>query len=428
MLLYEDIVWTETEDGARGSVYKYFFRDFSSAEIEEELGPYTITDGELHIREYSEERNARKVVQFFRRFKKDLTYKLNGNPAVYVDEDLELPLIGLNFLGILDKGSEILEIKPITNCNADCSFCSVNEGPSSDKEIDFVVDVDYLINETRSLLAFKGAKNMQLWINPHGEPTLYSELGHYCERMLADEHVSKIHIITNGMLLRKPLVDTLYEIAQASGKRIELSVSMSALSTGAEEKSRVNKEGLPLSQLMMGKSYNLSLVLKNLEYAVDKLPMMITPVLVQGMNDNEMKGLIEFSKALSSQSSLEENKEVGIMIQKFCKNKHGRNPVKEGDWDSFFTTLNGLEKDLNVKLTGELGKIQETKQHAIPVEKKKMIKVRVVSPGRYHKNRLGILESEDGDRAVVLFNCRNDKGIVKAKVIQNKYNMIVATC
>jgi len=428
MLHYDEIVWTEHDDKIRASVYKHFYYDFEKHEIEEDLGPFEIVDSQLRIRTYADERNARKVLQFFRRFKKDLQYKLNGNRVIFVDEDLELPLIGLNFLGILDKGSEILEIKPVTNCNADCSFCSVNEGPSSDKEVDFVVDVDYLISETKELLAFKESKNMQLWINPHGEPTLYSELSTYCREMLADEHVSKIHIITNGMLLRKPLVDELYEIASLSGKRIELSVSMSALSTGEEEKSKLNKEGLPLANLMMGKSYNLSLVLKNLDYAVDKLPLMITPVMVKGMNEGEMEGLVEFAQLLSSKTSLDENKKIGVMIQKFCKNKHGRNPAKEGDWEEFFSQLHSLEADTNMKLTGEIGKLHETKQHPIPVEKKEMIKARVISPGRYYKNRLGIIETEKGDRAVVLFNCRNDKGVVKAKVIQNKYNMIVATC
>ena len=111
---------------------------------------------------------------------------------------MELPLIGLNFLGILDKGSEILEIKPITGCNAGCNFCSVNEGFGTNKEIDFVVDKDYLVNETKVLLSFKQTDNISLWLNPHGDPTLYSKLVEYCEEIIGDEHVKDIHIITNG--------------------------------------------------------------------------------------------------------------------------------------------------------------------------------------------------------------------------------------
>jgi len=72
-------------------------------------------------------------MRFFRKYKKDLVYALNGNKAIYVDEDIEMPLIGLNFLGIVDKGSEIIEIKPITNCNLACSFCSVDEGLDQEK-------------------------------------------------------------------------------------------------------------------------------------------------------------------------------------------------------------------------------------------------------------------------------------------------------
>ena len=125
---------------------------------------------------------------------------------------MELPLIGLNFLGILDKGSEILEIKPITGCNAGCNFCSVNEGFGTNKEIDFVVDKDYLVNETKVLLSFKQINNISLWLNPHGDPTLYSKLVEYCEEVIEDKHVKDIHIITNGLLLSKVVVDNLVNI------------------------------------------------------------------------------------------------------------------------------------------------------------------------------------------------------------------------
>jgi len=417
MLSLNDLSFFEVDSKVRVKLYRAFYVDIDPILIEEVIGSFEIVDSKLKCR-LNFERLEKKFMRFFGGFKRDLTYVLNGNRAIFVDADLGLPLVGTNFLGIQDKGSEILEIKPITNCNADCSFCSVNEGPSSNKEVDFVVDVDYLIDETAAVLEFKGANDMSLWLNPHGEPTLYSKLVEYCSAMLENTHVKDIHIITNGMLLTKPLVDSLRSLVDATGKKIHLSVSMSGLGSTPQEKSKINKKGLSSSKLTMGEVYNLNLVLHNVKYAAPLLSVTITPVYVKGMNDIEMKNLIDFSKEISS----------NIAIQKFCINKRGRNPVKEQSWDSFRSELKELEKETGVTLLQPLGKLQTTKELPIDVNKDDVINVRVICSGRYVKEKLGVYEFSNGARAVTLIDCRASKGVVKAKVLQCKYNNILAKC
>jgi uncharacterized Fe-S cluster-containing radical SAM superfamily enzyme len=325
--------------------------------------------------------------------------------VVFVDEDSEIPLIGLNFLGIVDKGSEILEIKPITNCNASCSFCSVNEGVDSNKEVDFVVDKEYLVEETKSLLSWKGASNMQLWINPHGEPTLYAPLVDYCSDMLKDEHVSQIHIITNGILLNKKLVDSLSELAEKHKKKIAISLSLSGIS---------NSE-------IMGKGYNIQLVLRNLEYAVTRLPVSITPVFVAGLNDDDLAKLVELAQKMDAKSK----QKVSIMIQKFCKNKYGRNPAKEESWEKFYAKLKELEEATGEELTPEIGKIQETKELSCSIEKRQKVRATILSDGRYYKDKIGFVELQEGRRAIALLNCSTQKGTVNTTIVQAKHNMLV---
>ena len=35
------------------------------------------------------------------------------NELIYVDENSEIPLFGIDFLGIIDRGTNVIEIKPL---------------------------------------------------------------------------------------------------------------------------------------------------------------------------------------------------------------------------------------------------------------------------------------------------------------------------
>ena len=85
----------------------------------------------------------------------NLTNKLTKNPVLYIHKNSNIPLFGSLSFGIVDKGSNMLEIKPLTSCNADCIFCSVDEGPTSKKIFDIVVEKDYIIEELKKLLDYK---------------------------------------------------------------------------------------------------------------------------------------------------------------------------------------------------------------------------------------------------------------------------------
>jgi hypothetical protein len=406
MLKFDEIIFEEFTDSLKIIIYNFYYKEFQKDFLEREIGEYRVEKNRLFIENLDQSGTEKRFMRFFRKYKKDLTFIINNNRAIFVDEDFDLPLIGLQFMGILDKGSEIIEIKPLTNCNLDCSFCSVNEGISSNKEVDFVIDNDYLLTELKNLLKFKSEKNMEIWINPHGEPTLYAKLSDFCKEILEDKHVRGVRIITNGVLMGKKLIDELCGIKNK--KNISLSWSISEVS-----KKACNKN----SKLLMGENYNLGVVLSNLEYAIKKLDVVLTPVWLKNINDVDIKEIVLFAK----------KKGLKIQIQKFCKNKKGRNPLKEIKWENFFDDMRKLEKITNTNLLNELGKIKATKQLPLVCKKNDLINVKVVSSGRYKNDIIGSYETNNGKRAVQLINCHHKKN-VKARVISNKYNIILAKC
>jgi uncharacterized protein len=408
MLKLNDISFLEQKDYVRVSVYSQFYVDIYKKDLKESLGEYIIKNNKLTLLKDSDN-TEKKFLRFFSQYKRNLIYKLNNNKAIYIDEDSRLPLIGLNFIGIVDKGSDMLEVKPITNCNANCSFCSVDEGRSSKKVIDFVIDCDYLSDEVKSLLHFKAVNGISIWINPHGEPTLYSKLPELVEKLINDAYVKDISIITNGLLFTKELVDKLVKLKEHSNKEIKIAFSISTLDNNSKE--------------LMGDNYDCNIILKNLKYASEKLFVSITPVLLSWMNEDQVEEIIRLSQKLTEQGN-----SIKVQIQKFCANKRGRNPIKEESWDDFSKRLSKLQEKTGYNLIEDLGNIKQTPELPKICDKGDIIKVKVLFPGRYKNEKIGLYETPNGSRSVLILGCNIEQGSVKASVIVDKYNMITAKC
>ncbi|MCK5107893.1 MAG: radical SAM protein, partial [Nanoarchaeota archaeon] len=232
---------------------------------------------------------------------------------------------------------------------------------------------------------------------PHGEPLLYDKLIDYCNIMGQDERIKDIHIVTNATLLTKIFVDAL-------PKNTVLPVSLSAFT----DESAKN---------IMGKNYNLKLVLSNIEYAAKKLEVVLTPVLINNLNEEDIKRIIIFAK---------ENK-LKISIQKFCFNKNGRNPVKEKTWGEFFKELELLQTEADYPLKEELAKLKETKTFPDIVHKNEIIEVDVICKGRKN-DFIGLIEKDNYRFACTILGYFSNKKRIKTKVIQGKNNVIVVKC
>ena len=102
-----------------------------------------------------------------------LKNKITGKDAVYVHRNSGIPLIGTNYFGIVDRDTNIIELKPITSCNINCIYCSVAQ---EKRAVDFVVEIDYLVKEFKKLATHKECNEIEAHIGGQGEPLLYADI------------------------------------------------------------------------------------------------------------------------------------------------------------------------------------------------------------------------------------------------------------
>src|SRR3989344_9564660 len=174
-LVFKDLSFEKDKDKVKVNFLKifYFYLDEGSLR---KIGDFQVNRNSIIFEKLSEN-NARKKFEFllYNAFK-SLKNRLNNKTTYYIHQSSGIPLIGTNYFGLVDRGSNIIEVKPITSCNIGCIFCSVDEGPKSRRKTDFVVEKDYLVNEFRKIVEFKASGNIDAHINAQGEPPLYADM------------------------------------------------------------------------------------------------------------------------------------------------------------------------------------------------------------------------------------------------------------
>ena len=155
-LRFEELKTSEG-DIIRIRLLQLFYFD-TPREAFEKIGKLSVRSNSLEFTDASEKRVSIKFTKILSGGLQRLRNSLNNPPAVYVHKNSGIPLIGTLFMGIVDRGTSAIEIKPITGCNMGCMFCSVDEGLDSRKGNDFVIEEEYLVQETRKLLDFRAQK------------------------------------------------------------------------------------------------------------------------------------------------------------------------------------------------------------------------------------------------------------------------------
>jgi hypothetical protein len=384
---FQDFRFEEKEEILRVHFLKIHYFDLPKEELEK-IGAFQTKDRSITF-DAPEKKAEKLFMRLINKSMTNLTNKLSGNPTLYIHQNSGIPLVGSMSFGIVDKGSDMLEVKPLTSCNADCIFCSVDEGPSSKKKRDIVIEKDYLVKEIKALLDYK-KEPMHIYINPQGEPLLYLDILDLIKDLSKLKLVKATTIITNGMLLTKELADGLIEAGLTS-----FNVSFHAMDERAAK------------ELFHTKGYRVEKIKEVLEYVKDRVKVIIAPVLLKGLNEEEVERIIPYAK--------EHGFELGI--QNFLHNKKGRNPVKEQDFDEFFALLKGWEKKYDVELIGK-GEIKKTKQLKKPFQKDDIIEVEFISEGRYPAEWIAQAQG----RIVTITGKRSKK----VKITRDTYNIFFA--
>ncbi|MFX0004011.1 MAG: radical SAM protein [Candidatus Hodarchaeota archaeon] len=337
------------------------------------------------------------------------------NEIVYVDEDSEIPLFGIDFLGIIDRGTNVIEIKPLTLCNLKCKYCFVSAG---DYNTNFIVDTNYLVKKIKEIVNAKGDYNIEIHFAPYGEILLYPNLFDLIREIWKIKGIEIISLQTNGLLLNEEIISQLEEV-----KVTRINVSLNSLNI---EKA---------NYLCNTKTYDLKNLLKNISRLLNTtIDILLAPVWFPGENDKDIEEIIRFVKDLRSKGYSE--KKIQLGIQKYLIYKTGRKlkKIRPKSWGYFYYQLSLLEKKYNIKLKlgpQDFGIHKRKTVASLNVRKNDWLKLKVISKGRWEKEYVGKISNNFGIK--VLLNkpiTQSEKLIgndIKAKVIKANYKDNILT-
>ncbi len=379
---------------------KHYFFKINLQDLKDIDNEIIISEKYLEFPNLTEKSANNKINKIIDNGLHNLTNSFTNKKVLFIDEYSNIPLIGSGEFGIIDRNTNIIEIKPVTGCNLDCIYCSVNAGDKK-KTIDILIDPYYLIQESKKV-AIQKTHDVEFNINPHGEPLLYP----FMEELISGlkEFSKVISINTNGTFLNKEKINALIE---AGLTRINLS-----LNTLDQE----------IASKMSGKAYPLKHVLQMIKYAQEKgLAVLIAPVIVPTFNDSnerDIEPLIQLSQKLKSNFPK-------IGFQKFLNYKGGKNPVNEIPFEDFFENLRIFEDKYNLVLTPKKDYnpflIYEDKTLEKPFTKNQTVKVDIICPSR----NIGETLCKASNRIVTVRGLKKDKGSINVKIVRDKHNIFI---
>ncbi|MHA1986697.1 MAG: radical SAM protein [Promethearchaeota archaeon] len=333
----------------------------------------------------------------------------------YIDKKSGIPLYGVDFMGVIDRGTNVIELKPLTLCNLKCRYCFVSAGDYSNN---FIIDPSYLIEKVDELIKTKGRHDIEIHFAPYGEILLYPKLFELIEKLWEIEGIERISMQSNGLLLNHEIIKKLEEV-----NLTRINISLNSL---IEEKA---------GYLCNCKDYNMDSLLKNINILMDsKINVLIAPVWFPGENDEDIEDIIKFIIGMRKKGYSERKLQIGI--QKYLMYKKGRKlkKIRPKSWGYFYKQLSRLEKKYGIKL--KLGP-KDFNIHkriivsSLKLKKDDILNISVISVGRWENEYIGKINNNLGIK--ILANKRSLGFMnligreVKAKIIKANYKDNILT-
>lgn len=334
---------------------------------------------------------------------------------IYVDENSEIPLYGIDFIGVIDRSTNVIELKPLTLCNLKCKYCFVSAG---DYNTNFIVDTNYLIEKVKEIIEIKGKYNIEIHLSPYGEMLLYPQLLELIEKLWKIEGIDIISMQTNGLLLNEEIIRQL-EIV----KLTRINISLNSLN---QEKSNF---------LCNCVNYNIENLIKNIALLLDsKIDILIAPVWFPGENDKDIEEIVKYICDLRNKGY--SKKKIQLGIQKYLIYKTGRKlkKIRPKSWSYFYKQLSDLEKKYNVKLKlgpRDFGIHKRKIVSSLNLKKNELIKLKVVSKGRWKREYVGKLNYNFGIKILLNKPFAHSQSFIgrniHAKIIKANYKNNILT-
>ncbi|AXI25762.1 radical SAM protein [Methanofervidicoccus sp. A16] len=352
--------------------------------------------------------------------------KITGRKTYYICDPV--PLLGHTAFGLIDRGTNIIQVRGLCGCNINCPFCSVDEGRySKTRKNDYYVDMDHLLKWYLKIVEVKGNKHLEAHLDGQGEPTLYHPLPDLVQHLheINSKGDGIVTIQTNGVGLTYKLID---ELEEAGLHRINLSIN------AIDEK---------MSRGLAGsRSYDIKGILEIAEYIKNtKIHLLIAPILLPGINDEEFKRVIDYAVELERRSPqntinpITGRKDPILGVQLCQIYQFGRRMKRMKLWNfkKFYKLLRNYEeeyrkKGIDIQLITPLSKAfgnHRRKRFPIPFKVNSKVKTKVILDGRIKGEVIGCAK----DRLIQIINVENpEKWIgkeVKVRILSTKDGIFV---
>jgi len=328
---------------------------------------------------------------------------------VKIDESI--PLIGCIAFGLIDRGTNVIQVRPVSTCPLSCIFCSTNAGPKSRiRQTEYIVALDHMVEEFRKLVRFKGGRAIEAHIDTVGDPLTYPHIIELVHELHQTRGVETVSMQTHGALLNDKLLDM---FSSAGLSRINL--SLDAIDSKLAKK------------LADTEWYDVKHITDLTKYIVENtsIDLLLSPVWVPNINDQEIPRIIELASKIEAGKT-----SPRLGIQKYEVHKHGRKVkgIKALRWKQFYAQLRAWQKLCKIKLVLRPEDFGIHRRRMLPTLYKRLekVKLHVIAPGWLRREKLAA--TMQGERTMTLINAENIPvgAKVKARTIANKHNIYLA--
>ncbi len=274
------------------------------------------------------------------------------------------PLTGTVFIGVIDRGTNVIQVRPTTLCPLNCIYCSVDAGPRSRwRQAEYVVgDPQWLSSWAGSIARFKGGR-VEALIDGVGDPFTYPYLVDLVRLLKAEKGIDRVAVETHGWYFDKRIIDRLDD---AGLDRINLSIDTLDPS---------------IARYLTGTSwYNVERVRETAEYIVREtgIDLHVTPVWIPGVNDENVIEVVKWAYRIGAGK-----KWPPVTIQKYNIHRYGRRvpQARELSWREFWRSLRRIERVTELRVTWRMDEWGMERRPRIPLPYRRGARIRVVIAG-----------------------------------------------